>query len=144
MKIRLGTKNSIVDVARSKAVAEQLRGLGHEVDIIRIPAAGDAETIGAGVGLWLPKPIRTAKDLESVIVPDISSSLGYVMEAIKITKQMLNNRVPLIGFAGAPWTIFCYAVEGKGSRDFNLAKELCFTDSKTAHSLLQRITDSQD
>ena len=112
-------------------------------DILVVPQAMNIDVeMKSGVGPWLPKPIRTAKDLESVIVPDISSSLGYVMEAIKITKQMLNNRVPLIGFAGAPWTIFCYAVEGKGSRDFNLAKELCFTDSKTAHSLLQRITDT--
>lgn len=112
-------------------------------DILVVPQAMNIEVeMKSGVGPWLPNPIRSAKDVENVIVPDIQETLGYVMEAIKITKQMLNNRVPLIGFAGSPWTIFCYAVEGKGSRDFNIAKELCFIDPKTAHKLLQKITDT--
>ena len=71
-----------------------------------------------GVGPWLTNPIRTAKDVAQVIVPDIEETLGYVLEAVKLTKQRLNNRVPLIGFAGSPFTIFCYAVQGAGSRDF--------------------------
>ncbi|GIM58013.1 uroporphyrinogen decarboxylase [Capnocytophaga canimorsus] len=112
-------------------------------DILVVPQAMNIEVeMKSGVGPWLPNPIRSAKDVENVIVPDIHETLGYVMEGIKLTKQMLDNRVPLIGFAGSPWTIFCYAVEGKGSRDFNIAKELCFTDSQTAHKLLQKITDT--
>ncbi|AWL78591.1 uroporphyrinogen decarboxylase [Capnocytophaga canimorsus] len=112
-------------------------------DILVVPQAMNIEVeMKSGVGPWLPNPIRSTKDVENVIVPDIHETLGYVMEGIKLTKQMLDNRVPLIGFAGSPWTIFCYAVEGKGSRDFNIAKELCFTDSQTAHKLLQKITDT--
>ena len=112
-------------------------------DILVVPQAMNIEVeMKKGVGPWLPKPIRTAKDVEQVIVPNIEERLGYVMEAVKLTKQMLNNRVPLIGFAGSPWTIFCYAVEGSGSRDFSTAKELCFTQSSVAHSLLQKITDT--
>ncbi|ATA93883.1 uroporphyrinogen decarboxylase [Capnocytophaga canimorsus] len=112
-------------------------------DILVVPQAMNIEVeMKSGVGPWLPNPIRYVKDVENVIVPDIHETLGYVMEGIKLTKQMLDNRVPLIGFAGSPWTIFCYAVEGKGSRDFNIAKELCFTDSQTAHKLLQKITDT--
>ena len=67
--------------------------------------------------------------------------LGYVMDAIKMTKKELNNRVPLIGFAGSPWTIFCYAVQGQGSKNFDKAKEFCFTQPHAAHQLLQKFTD---
>jgi uroporphyrinogen decarboxylase len=64
------------------------------------------------------------------------------MDAITLTKQMLNNEVPLIGFAGSPWTIFCYAVEGKGSKSFDTAKGFCFSEPDAAHRLLQKITDT--
>ncbi|MEZ7856335.1 MAG: uroporphyrinogen decarboxylase family protein, partial [Polaribacter sp.] len=87
-------------------------------------------------------PIRTQKDLDRVIVPDVHESLGYVMEAIKATKEKLNNDIPLIGFAGSPWTILCYCVQGQGSKNFDKAKELCFTNPVLAHSLLQKITDT--
>lgn len=112
-------------------------------DILVVPQAMNIEVeMRVDVGPFLPNPIRCAKDLENVIVPDINESLGYVMQAIKVTKEMLNNRVPLIGFAGSPWTIFCYAVQGQGSKNFDLAKKMCFSDPITAHTLLQRITDT--
>ena len=60
--------------------------------------------------------------------------LGYVFDAIKLTKKELNNRVPLIGFAGAPWTILCYMVQGKGSKTFDEAKAFCYTQPELAHS----------
>jgi len=93
-------------------------------------------------GPYLPNPIRSQKDLDRVIVPDVHESLGYVMEAIKATKEKLNDEVPLIGFAGSPWTILCYCVQGQGSKNFDKAKELCFTNPVLAHSLLQKITDT--
>src|ERR1019366_8382268 len=67
--------------------------------------------------------------------------LGYVMQALTLTKKELNGRVPLIGFAGAPWTLLCYMVEGKGSKTFDKAKQFCFTQPDLAHKLLQKITD---
>ena len=112
-------------------------------DILVVPQAMNIEVeMKKGVGPWLPHPIRTAQEVAQVVVPDIEESLGYVMEAIKLTKQMLADRVPLIGFAGSPWTIFCYAVEGSGSRDFATAKELCFSQPALAHTLLQKITET--
>ncbi|MEL4307165.1 uroporphyrinogen decarboxylase [Joostella sp. CR20] len=112
-------------------------------DILVIPQAMNIEVeMKAGVGPWLPNPIRTAKDVEQVIVPDINEELGYVMDAIKLTKEMLNNEVPLIGFAGSPWTILCYAVEGQGSKSFDKAKGFCFSQPEAAHALLQKITDT--
>jgi len=112
-------------------------------DILVIPQAMNIEVeMRPGVGPWLPNPIRHAADLDRVVVPDVADALGYVMEAIDLTKKALNNSVPLIGFAGSPWTILCYCVQGQGSKNFDKAKEFCFTQPEAAHELLQRITDT--
>ncbi|MHC5309694.1 uroporphyrinogen decarboxylase [Myroides sp. LJL116] len=112
-------------------------------DILVIPQAMNIEVeMKPGVGPWLPNPIRSPRDVDNVIVPNIEETLGYVMEAIKLTKEMLEDEVPLIGFAGSPWTILCYAVQGQGSKNFDLAKAFCFTEPEAAHRLLQKITDT--
>lgn len=112
-------------------------------DILVVPQAMGIEVeMKENVGPWLPNPIRSFTDVEKVRVPDIDETLGYVMDAIKLTKEMLNDEVPLIGFAGSPWTIFCYAVEGKGSKSFDTAKGFCFSQPEAAHVLLQKITDT--
>lgn len=112
-------------------------------DILVIPQAMNIEVeMKPGLGPWLPNPIRSAKDVEQVIVPDIHEELGYVMDAIKLTKELLNDEVPLIGFAGSPWTILCYAVQGQGSKNFDIAKGFCFSQPEAAHALLQKITDT--
>lgn len=112
-------------------------------DILVVPQAMNIPfEMKAGVGPYLPNPIRTQKDVDNTFVPDIKESLGYVMDAIKMTKEMLNDEVPLIGFAGSPWTVFCYCVQGQGSKNFDLAKAFCFTQPIAAHQLLQKITDT--
>ncbi len=112
-------------------------------DILVIPQAMNIEVeMKPGLGPWLPNPVRTTQDVEKVIVPDVHETLGYVMDAIKMTKQELNDEVPLIGFAGSPWTILCYTVQGQGSKNFDLAKKFCFTNPAAAHTLLQKITDT--
>jgi uroporphyrinogen decarboxylase len=93
-------------------------------------------------GPVLPDPVRTAADLSRIHVPDVQEHLGYVFNAIRLTKQELNNRVPLIGFAGSPWTLLCYMVEGKGSKTFDMVKSFCFTQPELAHRLLQMLTDT--
>jgi uroporphyrinogen decarboxylase len=75
-------------------------------------------------------------------VADGDHDLKYVIDAIKIAKKALNGRVPLIGFAGAPWTIFAYMVEGSGSKTFSKAREMLYTEPAFSHKLLQMITDS--
>ena len=95
-----------------------------------------------GIGPWIPDPIRSTEDVAQSIVPDIHEHLGYVLDAVKMTKQALNERVPLIGFAGSPWTLLCYAVQGQGSKNFDIAKGFCFSQPDAAHSLLQKITDT--
>src|SRR5699024_2828679 len=94
-----------------------------------------------GFGPWIPHPIQSEKDLNQIQMPDVKESLNYVMEAVKMTKEKLENKIPLIGFAGSPWTIFCYVIQGSGSKNFHKAKKICFTHPKLAHNLLQKITD---
>ena len=112
-------------------------------DILVVPQAmGIQVELQDNIGPVLPNPIRKASDVDHVFVPDINETLGYVMDAIDMTREKLDNEVPLIGFAGSPWTIFCYAVEGKGSKSFDKAKGFCFSNPVAAHQLLQKITDT--
>ena len=112
-------------------------------DILVIPQAMGIEVeMKNGIGPWLPNPVRSLEAVAQVNVPDIDESLGYVLEAIKMTKEALNDEVPLIGFAGSPWTILCYSVEGQGSKSFDKAKGFCFSQPEAAHQLLQKITDT--
>ena len=81
-------------------------------DILVIPQAMNIEVeMKPNFGPYLPNPIRSQKDVDNVIVPDVNMVTDYVMKGIKVTKELLNNEVPLIGFAGSPWTILCYAVQ---------------------------------
>ncbi|MCY2686616.1 uroporphyrinogen decarboxylase [Salinimicrobium sp. TH3] len=112
-------------------------------DILVVPQAMNIEVeMKPGLGPWLPHPVRSSADVDKVIVPNVHETLGYVMEAVKMTKKELNDEVPLIGFAGSPWTILCYAVQGQGSKNFDIAKKFCFTNPQAAHTLLQKITDT--
>ncbi|MBK6838809.1 MAG: uroporphyrinogen decarboxylase [Bacteroidetes bacterium] len=71
-----------------------------------------------------------------------AGDLPYVMDAIQLTKKELKGRVPLIGFAGAPWTILSYMIEGRGSKTFSKAKKFLYTEPLLAHQLLDKITRS--
>jgi uroporphyrinogen decarboxylase len=93
-------------------------------------------------GPRFPKTIASQKDIDALRIADAETDLGYVLEAIRIVKKELNGRVPLIGFAGAPWTIFSYMIEGGGSKTFSKAKKMLYTDPALSHQLLQKITDS--
>jgi uroporphyrinogen decarboxylase len=111
-------------------------------DILVIPQAMGLEVLmEEGKGPSLPKVIRTKEDIDALITGGVDESLKYVMDALALTKKELNGRVPLIGFAGAPWTILCYMVEGKGSKTWDKAKEFAYTQPALAHQLLQKITD---
>ncbi|AHF15999.1 uroporphyrinogen decarboxylase [Niabella soli DSM 19437] len=112
-------------------------------DILVVPQAMGLEVqLVEKLGPLLPQPIQSGKDLQRVRVPDVAETLGYVFDAIKLIKKELNGRVPLIGFAGAPWTLLCYMVQGKGSKTFDEAKAFCYQQPETAHALLQMITDT--
>lgn len=110
-------------------------------DILVVPdAMGLAYVMDEGKGPRFPRTVRSMDELGRLRTPDVADDLAYVAEAIKLTKQGLQDRVPLIGFAGAPWTIFCYMTEGKGSKTFSMARRSLFGDPAFTHTLLDRIT----
>ena len=110
--------------------------------LVVLQAMGIKVEMKDSIGPWINSPIRKIEDIKKVQVPEVKEELDYVFKAIKMSKKELNERVPLIGFAGSPWTLLCYAIQGSGSKDFNLAKEFCFSQSKYSKILLQKITDT--
>jgi uroporphyrinogen decarboxylase len=110
-------------------------------DILVVPAAmGMALTVEEGTGPRFHDPISSTRDLERLRDVDVERDLGYVLEALRLTRAELRGRVPLIGFAGAPWTLMSYMVEGSGTRTFTRAKRFLVEQPRSAHALLGRLT----
>ena len=111
-------------------------------DILVIPQAMGMEVLmEEGKGPLLPKVIASLQDIEQ-LNSAVEGELQYMFDSLALTKKELNGRVPLIGFAGAPFTLLCYMVEGKGSKGFERAKAFCFTQPALAHRLLSKITEA--
>jgi uroporphyrinogen decarboxylase len=111
-------------------------------DILVIPQAmGMQVLMEEGKGPLLPHTIKTIDDVDQLTL-EVGDQLKYVFDALSLTKRALNNRIPLIGFAGAPFTLLCYMVEGKGSKGFDKAKSFCFTQPELAANLLEKITNA--
>ena len=110
-------------------------------DILVIPEAlGLDYTMVEKVGPRFPKTIQSAADIDALRpAGEAPQHLGYVFDALDATKERLNNRVPLIGFAGAPWTIFAYMVEGGGSKTFSKARRMLYKEPELSHRLLEKI-----
>ncbi len=110
-------------------------------DILVIPQAmGMALSVEDGVGPRFHQPLGTRGDVERLRDPSPGGDLGYVLDALRLARRELDGRVPLIGFAGAPWTLMSYMVEGQGTKSFTRAKGLLASDPRTAHALLERLT----
>ncbi|MEX2117206.1 MAG: uroporphyrinogen decarboxylase [Bacteroidota bacterium] len=113
-------------------------------DILVVPEAMGMTLIieeGKG-GPRFPDPIRSRSAVEKLQIPDPQEELKYVLDAVALTRQRLNGRVPLIGFAGSPWTLAAYMVEGRGSRNFRFIKELIYSDPNLAHMLLDKLSEA--
>lgn len=111
-------------------------------DILVIPEAmGLQYQMVEKKGPWFEKTIKSAVDIEQLKIAE-AGDLHYTIDAIKITKERLNGRVPVIGFAGAPWTILSYMIEGSGSKTFSQARKFLYTEPVLAHKLLDKITRS--
>ena len=112
-------------------------------DILTIPdAMGLGLYFSEGEGPRFKNPIRCSKDVENLAIPDPEQDLGYVMDTVRMLKHELTNKVPLIGFAGSPWTLACYMVEGAGSKDFQLIKTLLYDQPNVLHQLLDKLAQS--
>ena len=107
-------------------------------DILTIPdAMGLGLYFSEGEGPRFKKPVRTRADVEALGVPDPETELRYVMDAVRTIRRELNGSVPLIGFAGSPWTLATYMVEGSGSKDFAHVKRMLFDEPALLHQLLE-------
>ncbi len=112
-------------------------------DILVIPQAmGCNYEMLENRGPWFEQTVRSNADLKKLHIADPGIDLRFVSDAIRLTRKELNGRVPLIGFAGAPWTIFAYMTEGSGSKTFSVARKLLYTSPDFAHRFLEMITES--
>ncbi|MEM0998714.1 MAG: uroporphyrinogen decarboxylase [Bacteroidota bacterium] len=111
-------------------------------DILVLPQAlGLDYEMVEKIGPYFPETVRNTADLARLHPIADKSNLDDTLDAIRIVKRELAGRVPLIGFAGAPWTIFAYMTEGKGSKTFSIARRLLVQEAGFSHQLLQTITD---
>ncbi len=112
-------------------------------DILTIPdAMGLGLYFETGEGPKFRKPVRTARDVDTLPIPDAASDLDYVMKAVSTIRSALGGRVPLIGFAGSPWTLATYMVEGGSSKDFRAIKRMLYAEPEVLHELLDKLADS--
>lgn len=109
-------------------------------DILTIPDAMGLELYFVeGEGPCFGHPIRDVQAIHQLPVPDVVDSLAYVMDAVRLIRREMPQELPLIGFAGSPWTLACYMVEGKSSRDFKRILNLIYTEHEAAHQLLSKL-----
>ncbi len=110
-------------------------------DILTIPDAMglDLEFL-QGEGPVIHDPIRSQRDVDQLREPVVEEDLNFVLQAIRLVVKELNGSVPLIGFAGSPWTVACYMVEGRGSKTFQTIKTLMYREPTVLMALLERIT----
>ena len=126
---------------------ERFKGLLDAVivfsDILVIPESmGMHLTMVPGVGPVFPSPLKSPADLERLVLsPNIEDTLGYVLDAVNLTRVKVAGRVPVIGFAGAPFTLMAYMVEGKGSKTLSRVKTWLYTYPDASHGLLRALTD---
>jgi uroporphyrinogen decarboxylase len=112
-------------------------------DILVVPQAmGLQVTMESGTGPVFPQPLRTPDEIGTRLEKNVNvqHKLAYVFEAIKLANKLLNGKVPLIGFSGAPWTLMAYMIEGGGSKSFSTAKSWLYCLPRESHVLLERIT----
>lgn len=112
-------------------------------DILTIPdAMGQGLYFETGEGPRFRKTVSTLADIEALPIPDAQQDLGYVMDAVSTIRRELNGRVPLIGFAGSPWTMATYMVEGGSSKDFRKSKAMLYDNPQAMHLLLDKLAQS--
>lgn len=109
-------------------------------DILTIPdAMGLGLYFAEGEGPCFTHPVRDLHAINKVVIPKCSESLGYVMDAVRLIRREMPEELPLIGFAGSPWTLGCYMVEGSSSRDFKRILNLVYTQPDAVHLLMDKL-----
>ncbi len=112
-------------------------------DILTIPdAMGLGLYFAEGEGPCFKYPVQNSKAIEKLEIPEINDSLGYVMDAVRLIRKEMPRELPLIGFSGSPWTLACYMVEGRSTRDFKQILKLIYSEPEVARLLLQKLAVS--
>ncbi len=112
-------------------------------DILTIPdAMGLGLYFETGEGPRFRKPVRTAADVKALAVPDPEAELRYVMDAVRLIRRTLDNRLPLIGFSGSPWTLATYMVEGGSTKTFSRSKGMLYNEPQLLHRMLDTVADA--
>ncbi|MBO68520.1 MAG: uroporphyrinogen decarboxylase [Acidiferrobacteraceae bacterium] len=112
-------------------------------DILTIPdAMGLGLSIRENEGPRFERPIRSIDDINKLGALDPATDLAYVMNALRLTRNELNGRVPLIGFSGSPWTLATYMIENGSSADFRRSKSLLYQEPEALHKLLRLLTEA--
>jgi uroporphyrinogen decarboxylase len=107
-------------------------------DILTIPHAMNLGlNFETGEGPKFERPVRAPSDIDKLRVPDPGSDLNYVLDAVRLIRRELDGRIPLIGFAGSPWTVATYMVEGGGSKGFGIIKRMLYESAAELHRLLE-------
>lgn len=146
--------SGFVELVRSPELAAEVTL--QPVDILGVDAAiifSDILVIPEAMGLeykliekkgpWFPKTIKSESDIQKLSSGQSAAErLEYVYDAVHLTREKLENRVPLIGFSGAPWTLLAYMIEGQGSKTFSSAKAFLYKNPRQAHALLEKICNT--
>jgi uroporphyrinogen decarboxylase len=112
-------------------------------DILTIPdAMGLGLYFETGEGPRFRKPVRTAADVKALAIPDPEAELRYVMDAVRLIRRTLDNRLPLIGFSGSPWTLATYMVEGGSTKTFSRSKGMLYNEPQLMHRMLDTVADA--
>jgi uroporphyrinogen decarboxylase len=112
-------------------------------DILTIPdAMGLGLYFEEGEGPRFERPVRTAADVKALAVPDPETELRYVMDAVRLIRRALDNRIPLIGFSGSPWTLATYMVEGGSTKTFSRIKGMLYNEPQLLHRMLATVGHS--
>ena len=112
-------------------------------DILTIPdAMGLGLYFETGEGPRFKKPVRSAADVNALGVPDPETELRYVMDAVRLIRRTLDNRLPLIGFSGSPWTLATYMVEGSSTKTFSHVKGMLYSEPQLLHRMLDTVARS--
>ncbi len=147
--MRVRSNVSFLELCKSPELAAEVTI--QPVDILGVDAAilfSDILTPVEPMGMELDfipgpvfeNPVRSMADVEKLRIPTMEEDVPYVMETIRILRRELAAKVPLIGFGGAPFTLACYMVEGKGSKDFAQIKKMMYSAPEVYAALMEKVT----
>ncbi|NDY95552.1 uroporphyrinogen decarboxylase [Wenzhouxiangella limi] len=112
-------------------------------DILILPhAMGLGLGFAPGEGPYFERPLTGPADIDALPMPDPLDDTGFVMQAVRLIRDGLPDQTPLIGFAGSPWTVATYMIEGRSSKDFARAKQLLLAEPEAAHRLMNHLADA--